>query len=71
MQLGLQFEERHDISANGTILIVGKIIEARIQDEVIQPDGYVDLEKAGTLTVSGLDAYFKPTGLGRKAYARP
>lgn len=71
VQLGLQFEERHDIAANGTILIVGKIIEVRIAEGLIDPDGYVDLGKAGTLTVSGLDAYFKPSALGRKPYARP
>ncbi|MEO1449823.1 MAG: flavin reductase [Bacteroidota bacterium] len=71
VQIGLAYEERHDIAANETILIVGRIVEVQVEQTALQADGYLDLDQTGTLTVAGLDAYFKPAPLGRKPYARP
>lgn len=71
VQIGLKLEERHDIAANDTVLIVGRMLEVEVPASALAEDGYLDLEKTGTLTVSGLDAYFKTSGLGRQAYARP
>jgi len=67
----LRFKERHLIQTNQTTLLVGEIMELMIDDELIEADGFLDLEKAETVTVSGLDSYHSTQQLGRLSYAKP
>jgi len=71
VKFGLQFEEEHHIKANDTLLIVGKVIEIKLPEDVIEEDGFVDLGKLNTLAVTGLDAYYRTELVNRMAYARP
>jgi flavin reductase (DIM6/NTAB) family NADH-FMN oxidoreductase RutF len=71
VKMGLQFEQRTDIPLNGTILIIGRIVEVMLPDDCLGPDGYVDIEKAGTVTGSALDGYHTTQRLARLAYAKP
>ena len=71
VKMGLQFEQRTDIPLNGTILIIGRIVEVMLPDDCLASDGYVDIEKAGTLTGSALDGYHTTKRLARLAYAKP
>ncbi|HET8860487.1 flavin reductase family protein [Marivirga sp.] len=59
IKLGLKLEEEHLIKTNGTLLVVGKVIDAYLDENLISTDGSVDLTKAGTVTVSGLYEYSK------------
>ena len=34
-------------------------------------DGYVDIEKAGTIAISGLDNYHDTKSIARLSYAKP
>lgn len=68
---GCRFEERVDIKSNDTILIVGRIEHLYVPDEFVGPDGFIYLEKAGTLTVSGLDSYHKTQLVARLSYPKP
>jgi flavin reductase (DIM6/NTAB) family NADH-FMN oxidoreductase RutF len=63
--------QKVDIELNGTILIIGKIINAIVPTEIVNADGYINIEAAGTVTVSGLDAYHTTTKLSRLSYAKP
>lgn len=67
----LTFKERHIIQTNQTTMLVGEIKELIIQDGLIGKDGFLDLEKAETITVSGLDSYHTTHSLGRLEYAKP
>lgn len=71
VKLAVQLAERIDLQINGTILLIGKILEAYVPDEVINPDGFIDLEAAGTMTLSGLDAYHHTQKVTRLSYAKP
>ncbi|GAB4398569.1 MAG: flavin reductase [Microscillaceae bacterium] len=71
VQMGLRFAERHNLAINGTILVIGYIERVRIPTASIRSDGFIDLEKAGSLTSAGLDAYYETKKLGRYAYAKP
>lgn len=71
IKLGLQLAERIDLKINGTILLIGKIVEAYVPDAAINADGFVDLEAAGTITLSGLDAYHRTEKVARLSYAKP
>jgi flavin reductase (DIM6/NTAB) family NADH-FMN oxidoreductase RutF len=69
IKMGLKFRERIDIPLNRTVLIVGEIVELILPKKIIGKDGYADIEKAGTLTVSGLDCYHKTDKIVR--YSHP
>lgn len=71
IQIALELREKHELSINGTILIIGEIKEVHLPQHALLPDGYVDLENAGTITCSGLDTYSKTTKLARLSYAKP
>lgn len=71
LRIGLRFEERHSILANATTLFVGKIVMIEMDETAIGEDGFIDLERLGSLTVSGLDSYHSTTRLKRLSYARP
>lgn len=71
IQLGIEFKEKIEISANNTIMIIGEIIQIYIPENCLQNDGYIDLEKANTITCSGLDSYHKTLQLDRLSYAKP
>ncbi|MCG8387197.1 MAG: flavin reductase family protein [Cytophagales bacterium] len=71
IKIGLSFEEEYPVKANGTILVLGKIIELKALPSVIKEDGFVDLAEAGSVTINGLDSYLLPEKLARFTYARP
>jgi len=70
IQIGLQFREKIDLPINGTVLIIGEIKEIYLPTDCIGKDGYVDIEKAGTIACSGLDAYHTSNKLKRLSYAK-
>lgn len=71
IKYGLQFVEHHDLKINGTIMIIGKVVEILIPENCILPHGAIAIEKAGTIAVSGLDSYHKTELLSRLSYAKP
>ncbi len=71
IQLGIEFKEKIEISANNTIMIIGEIIQIYIPENCLHDDGFINLEKANTITCSGLDSYHKTLQLDRLSYAKP
>ena len=71
VQLGLVFRERIDIALNNTILIIGEINQLYYPADCLCSDGYLDIEKAGTVTSAGLDSYHTTKRLERLSYAKP
>ena len=71
IKIGLKFLEEQEIKSNGTIFIVGEIVEIVLPDDVVDNDGYVDIEKAGTIAISGLDNYHETKSIARLSYAKP
>lgn len=71
IQLGLHFKEKIDITINNTTLIIGEIIQIYIPKDCLADDGYIDIEKANSITCSGLDSYHKTVQLDRLSYAKP
>jgi flavin reductase (DIM6/NTAB) family NADH-FMN oxidoreductase RutF len=71
IKLGCRFVEEHQIKSNDTIFMVGEIVELILQEEIISKDGGVDIEKAGTIAISGLDNYHETKRIARLSYAKP
>jgi flavin reductase (DIM6/NTAB) family NADH-FMN oxidoreductase RutF len=71
IKVGAEFRERVDIALNQTILIIGEIQHVYFPEIAIASDGFLDLEKAGTITCNGLDSYHKTQKIARLSYAKP
>lgn len=71
VKLSMQLEQKIDLTINGTTLLIGKILDVYVPQTSLGEDGFVDLESAGTLALSGLDSYHRTQKLARLAYAKP
>ena len=71
IQIGLEFKERINISINQTSIIIGEIKFVHYPDNCLLDDGFVDIEKAGTITSSGVDSYHTTQLLQKLEYAKP
>jgi len=71
IKVGLKFLEEQEIKSNGTMFIIGEIQEIILPDDATLTDGYVDIEKAGTIAISGLDSYHETKRISRLSYAKP
>lgn len=70
VQLELEFKQRIDLTINNTILIIGEIKNIYFPVDCMHEDGFLDIEKAGTITCSGLDSYHFPKSIERLPYAK-
>ena len=70
IQLGIEFREKIDIAINNTVMVIGEIVQIHYPIDCLSPDGFIDLEKANTITCSGLDSYHKTVQLDRLSYAK-
>lgn len=71
IKIGLRFLEEQEIKSNGTIFLVGEILETILPEGTVSDDGFVDIEKAGTIAISGLDSYHETNRIARLSYAKP
>ena len=71
VRIAMKFEDSIPIPLNGTLLIIGSIIEVDIDASMVGPDGFVALSEANVLISQGLDAYFVSKSVGRLPYAKP
>jgi len=71
IKMGVEFREKIDIKLNGTVMVIGEIIEVLVAPELIKGDGKLDIVAADSVSVSGLDEYHRASSIGRLAYAKP
>jgi flavin reductase (DIM6/NTAB) family NADH-FMN oxidoreductase RutF len=71
IQLGVQFKERINITTNNTVLVIGQINQVYFPNNCLCEDGFLDIEKAKSITCSGLDSYHSTKRLARLTYAKP
>ncbi len=67
----LELVETKNLEVNGTVLVIGKVQQIFIEEEMLSEDGFIHHEKAGVVTSAGLDAYYETKLLDRLQYARP
>ena len=71
VKIAMKLEDIIPIPLNGTVLIIGSIVQVEMDASMIGPDGFVELSEAEILISQGLDAYFVSKKLGRLPYAKP
>jgi hypothetical protein len=67
----MEFRERIEININQTSMIIGEIKFVHYPTSCLLEDGFIDIEKAGTITSTGLDSYHTTQVLKRLEYAKP
>lgn len=58
IKTGLSYKKSISIDLNDTTLVIGQIIQLIIPDELIDNNGYIDIQKAKTVGVGGLNSYY-------------
>ncbi|MFT5717324.1 MAG: flavin reductase (DIM6/NTAB) family NADH-FMN oxidoreductase RutF [Oleiphilaceae bacterium] len=71
IKIAMEFRERHSLAINGTEFVIGEIVSIEMPDGIVAEDGFVSLEKAGTLAISSLDTYHSTQTLASLSYAKP
>jgi flavin reductase (DIM6/NTAB) family NADH-FMN oxidoreductase RutF len=71
IKYGLEFAEKHELKINGTILVIGKVVEVFVPENCLLDNGAIDIEKAETIAISGLDSYHSTQQIARLTYAKP
>jgi flavin reductase (DIM6/NTAB) family NADH-FMN oxidoreductase RutF len=71
IKFGVSLQQIIPITLNNTFFVIGKIEMVFVDESLIQPDGFIDLVKAQSLSSSGIDAYHTVNYLDRFAYAKP
>jgi flavin reductase (DIM6/NTAB) family NADH-FMN oxidoreductase RutF len=71
VKIGMKLEDSIPIQINGTVLIIGSIIQVDLNDDIVGKDGFVNLSGADVLISQGLDAYYTSNHIDRLPYAKP
>ena len=70
VQIGLELVEIIPIKHNGTFLIIGSIVDVYLNKDLINEDGFLDLQKCGSIVSLGLDSYHSINKGERYEYAK-
>ena len=70
VQIGLKLSETIPIKSNNTVMIVGAIEHIYTDEQLISPEGYLDLQAAETAGISGLNRYYALEQIGSFPFAR-
>ena len=71
LRMGLKHVESIPIKYNGTVMIVGKILQVYVAKSSLSEEGYINLEKAKSVGISGLNTYYDLKKIDSYPYARP
>ncbi len=71
VKYALTLEEIIPIQRNNTFLVIGKLLHVNLEENILLPDGFLELDKAASLCSNGLDAYYSTQLIDRYEYAKP
>ena len=70
LRFALELVETISIAANGTVLIIGKVVLVQLPDHSFSEDGSIDLTTLGSLASTALDTYFELSEPTRLPHAK-
>ena len=71
IKLACKFLNMYQIKENNTVLMIAEITDIFFIKECLQEDGWLQLDKADSVTINGLDGYALPNLIERYKYAKP
>jgi flavin reductase (DIM6/NTAB) family NADH-FMN oxidoreductase RutF len=70
VQLLCKYLNEYIIQENGTLHVIASIEKIFVNEELLNDDYWIQLDKGNVVTINGLDGYAKTTLLNRLPYAR-
>ena len=70
LKMALKLQEVVDIKINSCKLIIGSIEHLHVDQEAIEENGQVNLQKLDTVAIGGLNSYYALNQIGHIPYAR-
>uniref|UniRef100_UPI00404AF65D flavin reductase family protein n=1 Tax=Flavobacterium sp. TaxID=239 RepID=UPI00404AF65D len=71
VQLLCKYVNEYPIAENNTIHLIASIEQIIVDENLLNSDYWLQLDKAGVVTINGLDGYCLPKLIDRFEYARP
>lgn len=71
IKYSMQLVEIIPLQYNGSFFIIGKVQDVFIDKTIIGDDGFLHIDKAGSITSLGIDGYYETNFLARFRYAKP
>ena len=71
VKIAMRYVEEYKVESNGTILVIGEILDLYLKEELLEKDGFVDLSKGKIASINGLDGYSFANQPRRFGYQRP
>jgi flavin reductase (DIM6/NTAB) family NADH-FMN oxidoreductase RutF len=71
VKIGMKLVEEIPIVHNGTILMIGEIVDIHLPDQCLEKDGNLDLNLVNDVCISGLSTYHKVSHKASFSYAKP
>ncbi len=70
IKLGLSLQQQIPITVNDTTLMIGRIEYLLCPEELIQDNGYIDLDLINNVGIGGLNRYYSLDLMAEFPYAR-
>ncbi len=71
IKFAAKFIREISIPENGTHILICEVLAIFMADDYLDEDQFIDITKASSIGVSGLDQYLKLEAIGRLSYAKP
>lgn len=71
VKYALTLEEILPIKLNNTFLVIGKVQKVKLDQNILLPDGFLELDKVGSICSNGIDGYYVSHLIDRFEYAKP
>lgn len=71
VKYALALREIIPIALNNTFLVIGEIQTVKVEEDIMQEDGFLALDQVTSLCSNGIDGYYSTTLIDRYEYAKP
>lgn len=71
IKYAMELVEIVSIQHNHTFFVIGRVTDVYLDKEYINADGFIAIEKAGSVASLGIDGYYTASPIARYEYAKP
>jgi flavin reductase (DIM6/NTAB) family NADH-FMN oxidoreductase RutF len=71
VKYSLALEEVIPIKLNDTFLVIGKVQQVKLEENILLPDGFLELDRVSSICSNGIDSYYSTHLIDRYQYAKP
>lgn len=71
VKFALELQQIIPITLNNTFFVIGKIVCAQLEKNIVREDGFIEIDKSESICSNGADGYYSTALIGRYQYAKP